>query len=85
MCFYYPQSIYTVVYNGEAYFADEIFHLTDEQKLLATDYANNLSLFLGDSMFQGKMKAITFSYDDGVTQDVRLAELFRKEKTYGDG
>ena len=24
------------------------------------------------------MKAITFSYDDGVTQDVRLAELFRK-------
>ena len=45
--------IYTVVYNGEAYFADEIFHLTDEQKLLANDYANNLSLFLGDSMFQG--------------------------------
>lgn len=29
-------------------------------------------------MFQGKMKAITFSYDDGVTQDVRLAALFRK-------
>ena len=29
-------------------------------------------------MFQGKMKAITFSYDDGVTQDVRLAKLFRK-------
>jgi len=29
-------------------------------------------------MFQGKMKAITFSYDDGVTQDVRLAELFHK-------
>lgn len=29
-------------------------------------------------MFQGKMKAITFSYDDGVTQDIRLAELFHK-------
>ena len=29
-------------------------------------------------MFDGKMKAITFSYDDGVTQDVRLAELFHK-------
>ena len=29
-------------------------------------------------MFNGKMKAITFSYDDGVTQDIRLAELFRK-------
>lgn len=29
-------------------------------------------------MFHGKMKAITFSYDDGVTQDIRLAELFHK-------
>ena len=27
-------------------------------------------------MFQGKNKAITFSYDDGVTQDRRLIELF---------
>lgn len=44
--------VYTVSYNGEAYFADEIFHLTDDQKQLADDYAQNLSLFLGDSMFQ---------------------------------
>ena len=29
-------------------------------------------------MFNGKMKALTFSYDDGVTQDIRLAELFHK-------
>lgn len=29
-------------------------------------------------MFQGKMKAITFSYDDGVTQDRRLIELLNK-------
>ena len=29
-------------------------------------------------MLQGKMKAVTFSYDDGVTQDIRLAELFSK-------
>ena len=28
--------------------------------------------------FNGKKKAITFSYDDGVTQDVRLIELFNK-------
>ena len=27
---------------------------------------------------QGKMKAITFSYDDGVTQDIRLIELLNK-------
>ena len=29
-------------------------------------------------MFDGKLKAITFSYDDGVTQDQRLIELFDK-------
>lgn len=29
-------------------------------------------------MFGGKMKAITFSYDDCTTQDVRLVELFNK-------
>ncbi len=29
-------------------------------------------------MFNGKTKAVTFSYDDGVTQDVRLIELFNK-------
>lgn len=28
--------------------------------------------------FQGKMKAVTFSFDDGVTQDRRLVELFNK-------
>ena len=38
--------IYTIVYQGEAHFANEIFHLTDEQKELAEDYAQNLSLFL---------------------------------------
>lgn len=29
-------------------------------------------------MFNGKNKAITFSYDDGVVQDIRLIELFNK-------
>lgn len=29
-------------------------------------------------MFAGKMKAVTFSYDDGVTQDQRLIEIFNK-------
>ena len=29
-------------------------------------------------MFYGKKKALTFSYDDGVTQDIRLIELFNK-------
>jgi len=29
-------------------------------------------------MWNGKKKAVTFSYDDGVTQDIRLARLFNK-------
>lgn len=29
-------------------------------------------------MYNGKNKAITFSYDDGVTQDIRLIEIFNK-------
>ena len=29
-------------------------------------------------MFDGKKKAVTFSYDDGVTQDIRLIEIFNK-------
>ena len=29
-------------------------------------------------MFNGKMKAITFSFDDGVTQDIKLVELMNK-------
>lgn len=29
-------------------------------------------------MFNGKMKALTFSYDDGVTQDIRLIEMLNK-------
>lgn len=39
---------YTIRYNGEAYFADEIFHLSDEQKELANNYYENLMLYLGD-------------------------------------
>lgn len=29
-------------------------------------------------MFNGKMKAITFSYDDGVTQDIRFVDILNK-------
>lgn len=29
-------------------------------------------------MFHGKRKAVTFSYDDGVTQDIRLIEMFNR-------
>ncbi len=74
--------IYTLVYNGEGYFADTVFHLTDEQKSLAGDYAENLSLFLGDGMFQyteygGSMIAALgdVRFTDGVTEVVYFNQL----------
>ena len=39
-------TVYTVFYNGENYFADNIFNLSAEQKELAKDYSENLSLYL---------------------------------------
>ena len=42
---------YTIVYNGAEYFADNIFHLSEEQKQLAKDYEANLILFLNDETF----------------------------------
>lgn len=43
----FTRHTYTVQYAGDAYFADHVFHLTDEQKKLAQDYAENLTTFLG--------------------------------------
>ncbi len=45
--------VYTIVYQGEAYFADQIFHLSQDQKEIAEDFAQNLSQFLGDGTYQG--------------------------------
>lgn len=85
--------IYTIVYNGEAYFADNIFHLSDEQKALANDYAQNLSVFLGDGLFQGldddefilgpSYEGVTFA--DGSTPVVYFNQLDPRfaDKPYG--
>lgn len=73
--------IYTIVYQGESYFADQIFHLTSEQKELADDYAQNLSLFLGDGMFQYAGSATTIPplgnihFTDGATEVVYFNQL----------
>ena len=42
--------IYTIIYNGEDYFADQVFSLSDEQKQRAKDYADNLSVFLNSGI-----------------------------------
>lgn len=75
--------IYTLVYNGEAYFADQVFALNDEQKALANDYAYNLSLFLGDGLLQnlsswdGNSIASlgSVSFTDGVTEVIYFNQL----------
>ena len=49
-------AVYTIVYNGEEYFADHVFHLTDKQKALAADYRENLRLFLGNGDLWDRIK-----------------------------
>ena len=73
--------IYTIRYNGEAYFADTIFALTDKQKELAENYAENLSLFLGDGLFQYAPSTNTITalgnvrFTDGATDVVYFNQL----------
>ena len=75
--------IYTLAYNGETYFADHIFSLSDSQKALAANYSYNLSLFLGDGMLQsltawngntiGSLGNVSFT--DGATEVVYYNQL----------
>ena len=74
--------ICTLVYNGEDYFADQVFHLTDDQKGLAGDYAQNLSLFLGDGSIQhteytgGTITSLgDMRFTDGATEVVYFNQL----------
>lgn len=72
--------VYTLVYNGEAYFADQVFHLTGDQKTLANNYAQNLSLFLGDGMFQQYSGSTITAlgdvrFTDGATEVVYFNQL----------
>lgn len=74
--------IYTLIYNGEAYFADQVFHLTEDQKTLANNYAHNLSLFLGDGMLQyTEYDGTTITslgdirFTDGITEVVYFNQL----------
>ena len=85
-------AVYTITYNGEMYFADHVFGLSDEQKELADNYAQNLSLFLGDSMFQrlpeGYESIVPLGdirFTDGQTEVVYFNQLDERyaSKPYG--
>ena len=86
--------VYTLTYRGEAYFADSIFHLTAEQKTLAQNFAENLSLFLGDGLFQNLSSSESgftipalgdIRYTDGSTEVVYYNQLDERyaNKPYG--
>ena len=84
--------IYTLSYNGEGYFADTVFRLSDKQKDLAGSYAENLSLFMGDGMFQyTQYNGTTVSslgdvrFTDGATEVVYFNQLDERwaNKPYG--
>lgn len=81
--------VYTISYNGEAYFADTIFALSDDQKLLASQYAQNLTVLLSDGIYQGlsstEFSVTGLSYDgvvfsDGATQVVYYNQLDERWK-----
>lgn len=76
--------VYTISYNGEAYFSDHIFALSDDQKNLAANYAQNLSVLLSDGVYQvlstTEFSAMGISYEgvvfsDGSTQVVYYNQL----------
>ena len=86
--------IYEVHYNGEAHFQDYVFALSDEQKQLAGNYAQNLSVLLGDGMYQvlsmTEFSAMGASYEgiiftDGITQVTYYNQLDSrwKNEPYG--
>lgn len=76
--------VYSISYNGEAYFSDHIFALSDDQKNLAANYAQNLSVLLSDGVYQvlstTEFSAMGISYEgvvfsDGTTQVVYYNQL----------
>lgn len=75
--------VYSITYNGERYFAENIFQLTDAQKDLANEYAYNLNIFLSDGMFQelgdwdgsGIPSLGNVHFTDGITEVVYFNQL----------
>lgn len=72
--------VYTITYNGESYFSDEIFHLSEEQKALSNDYAQNLSVFLGDGSYQ-VLSSTEFSAD-GLSYEALSSQMGETQVVY---
>lgn len=64
--------IYTIHYVGEDHFADKVFELTEDEKKLAMDYAENMQRFLYDNVYKIKVNNSLLFKETG-NQAVRLA------------
>jgi len=60
------------IYNNKGSLTMRHNRLSDNENM------HNTIQGVDEILFNGKMKAVTFSYDDGVPQDVRLIEIFDK-------
>jgi len=49
----YTQVNYTVIYLGDDYITEDVFGLTEEQKLLAEDFADSLELYMEEGETDG--------------------------------
>lgn len=67
---------YIVEYEGDSYFADKVFSLTEEQLSIATEYASNLHLFLFDSIYEVEINPALIPGETGnKAVDLALAKL----------
>lgn len=67
---------YSVEYGGESYFAQKVFHLTDEQMQIAEDYASNLHQFLLDFVYKVKINPALIPGETGnKAVDIALTKL----------
>lgn len=68
---------YTVTYAGDSYFADQIFKLDEKARELANNYAQNMSLQMYGSNFQGGSASVS-------AEVLQYAALIRQyAETYG--
>ena len=76
----YTVRCYKIKYNGEIHFANEVFHLNDEQKKLASNYAQNLSVLLHDGCYQvlsaTEFSSLGYSYDGVAFTDGKVQVVY---------
>ena len=83
---------YVVDYARDAYFANHVFSLTEDQSTIANEYASNLHLFLFDSVYQVEINPnLTPGETGNAAVDLALTKLgtpysqeHRNEDSYFD-